>query len=501
MVAPMTLLLTIYIICALLLVVYGINCHILTILFHRRFPGRKAEDRAFLARFYGGEHPGGEEHHPRERLPYVTTQLPIYNEANVAERLIDAVAAMDYPRERHEIQVLDDSTDRTRTVVARKVKALQAKGIRIHHITRLHRDGFKAGALKDGLSIATGEYLAIFDADFVPPREFLLHSVPFFLNDDRLGFVQARWGHLNPDESLVSRFQSIGIDGHFMVEQWARNTNGLFMNFNGTAGIFRKEAVLDAGNWQADTLTEDMDLSYRIQMSGWRCKYLIDLVAPAEIPTDLNAFKSQQFRWAKGSTQTAMKLLPRVFASGAGFFVKIQAFMHMTHYAIHPLMLSLAILAPLLLLDDRRYLPGAAFVVFGCLLAISCTGPSRLYLAAEAALGRSRIKTLIFLPFMVCFGCGLAVNNTRAVIEGLLGIDSPFIRTPKQGFGGAIAYRPRKTIFYVLEIAVGGWCFIGTWLYVSAAHYLIGHFMLIYALGFIYVGVVSWRHNRRYGSA
>lgn len=492
----MTAIFAIYMVCALLLVVYGLNCHVLTVLFHRRFPGRSNEDQRVLEAFYRGPVPKAVPSSVAERLPCVTTQLPVFNEANVVERLIDAVAAMDYPADRHEIQVLDDSTDHTREIVAGKVKALQDRGVKIYHVTRSDREGFKAGALKHGLSLASGELLAIFDADFVPPRDFLLRSVPFFSMDTGLGFVQARWGHLNPKESLIARFQAIGIDGHFMVEQWARNTNGLFMNFNGTAGIFRKRAVLDAGNWEADTLTEDMDLSYRIQLAGWRCRYLIDLVAPAEIPTDLNAFKGQQFRWAKGSTQTALKLMPRVFRSEAGLFTKIQAFMHMTHYGIHPLMLTLAALAPILLVQERGYLPGALFAGFGILLVMSCTGPSRLYLAAERALGRSTLKTLLFLPFMVCFGCGLAVNNTRAVFEGLMGIESVFIRTPKRGFKGGIPYRPRKTAVFVLEIAIGLWCLLGMWLYFAASHYLIGHFMLIYAVGFIFVGTVSWRHSR-----
>ncbi|MDJ0802302.1 MAG: glycosyltransferase [Desulfobacterales bacterium] len=497
----MTIAVAIYFSCAILLVLYGLNCHLLIQLFKRRYPGRLEEDRRLLEAFYrqGQGAAGRVVHEPR--LPRVTTQLPIYNEMNVAERLIDAVAAMNYPAGRHEIQVLDDSTDETRRIVARKVAQLKGRGVDIHHITRRHREGFKAGALKNGLALSRGEFLAIFDADFVPPRDFLLKAMPFFHFKPDLGFVQARWGHLNAGDSLVTRFQAIGIDGHFMVEQWARNTNRLFMNFNGTAGIFRKAAVTAAGNWQGDTLTEDMDLSYRIQLAGWQCRYLIDLVAPAEIPSDLNAFKSQQFRWAKGSTQTAIKLMPRVLRSRADAFAKFQAFMHMSHYVIHPLMLTLAVLAPVLLLHPTAFFPGAFFFLFGALLLLSCTGPSRMYLVAEKAVGIGTWRTLLLMPAMICFGCGLAVNNTRAVLEAVLGIPSAFVRTPKSGTRRRKHYRIGHRGTIGLELALGLWCLAGMALYFHSRHYLVGHFLLMYALGFLFIGGLSWIHRRRAGRA
>ena len=487
----------IYFSCALLLVLYGINCHVLIHLFQRRYPGRRSEDRRLVQQFYRNEGGLAGDPHLNPCLPKVTTQLPIYNEMNVAERLIDAVAAMAYPAGRHEIQVLDDSTDATCGIVARKVAQLKNRGCDIRHITRADRRGFKAGALKNGLMLARGEYLAVFDADFVPPKDFLLRAMPFFHQQPKLGFVQARWGHLNEAESLVTRFQAIGINGHFMVEQWARNANRLFMNFNGTAGVFRKTAIIAAGNWQGDTLTEDMDLSYRIQLAGWQCRYLIDLVTPAEIPRDLNAFKSQQFRWAKGSTQTAIKLMPHILRSRADAFAKFQAFMHMSHYLIHPLMLTLALLAPVLLLRQAAFFPGVFFFIFGALLLVSCTGPSRMYMVAERAIGRNPWRTLLLMPAMICFGCGLAVNNTRAVLEAVLGIQSTFIRTPKIGSVRRKHYRVGQKGMIGLELAAGLWCLVGMFLYFKSHHYLIGHFMLIYGLGFLFIGGLSWHHRRK----
>lgn len=496
----MTAIVVTYFICALLLTVYGINAHILNQLFKRRYPQRMQSDRDFLAAFYGSTPPFDHASNAAAKLPYVTTQLPIYNELNVAERLIDAVAAFDYPEGRHEIQVLDDSTDEARDMVAAKVRRLQQQGIDIHHISRSDRKGFKAGALRNGLACARGDFVAIFDADFVPPADFLLQSIPFFMDNPLLGLVQARWGHLNENESWITRLQAIGINGHFMIEQGARSTNRLFMNFNGTAGVLRKQAIIESGNWQGDTLTEDMDISYRLQLRGWQCHYLFDLVAPAEIPNDLNGFKSQQFRWAKGSIQTAIKLMPCILQSSAGIFIKFQAFMHMTHFFIHPLMLFLALLAPFLLLMKTDFLSEIGLVCFGSLLILSCTGPSRMYLVAESALGRRKLRTLFMLPLMVCFGCGLAINNSRAVLEALIGKSSSFVRTPKCGSTNHKAYRIEKSPLIALELIVGLWCLFGMGLYFISEHYLIGHFMLIYAVGFLYIGLISLWHAQRNAS-
>ena len=484
-----TLILIIYCIAAGLLALYGINCHVMIYLFKRRRAQRLAEDRRLLKNFY-------QEHHS-EDLPVVTSQIPIYNELNVAERVIEAVAAFDYPLEKHEIQVLDDSTDETSDIIARKVKELQNKGIRIEHIRRSDRKGFKAGALKNGLEKASGEFLSIFDADFVPPSNFLRDSIPFFLLQPDLGLIQGRWGHLNHHESLVTTFQAIGIDGHFTVEQSARNWNDLFMNFNGTGGIFRKKAVLDVGNWKADTLTEDLDLSYRLQLGGWKSRYLIDLVTPAEIPANIHAFKSQQFRWAKGSMQTALKLLPMVWKTQHTLFKKFEATLHLTHYMVHPLMTYLAVIAPSLLINQRLHFPLLVMLPLGGVLLISFIGPSRRYWTAQTYLNGTWSRRIWLLPFLLCFGCGMAINNTKAVFEAILNKKSEFIRTPKQGSLEKKRYKPAINFSFLLELLAGGWCLFGMLFYLTSRQYLVGYFMMVYAVGFLYIGGLSLMYQLR----
>jgi hypothetical protein len=373
------------------------------------------------------------------------------------------------------------------------VAELKSRGVWIDHLRRSRRTGYKAGALREGMARAKGRFLAVFDADFVPPPDFLLQAVPFFLRDPGLGLVQGRWTHLNASSNFITRLQSVGINGHFAVEQSARSWNNLFMNFNGTAGIFRKSALIDAGNWQDDTLTEDLDVSYRMQMAGWRCRYLFDLEVPAEIPENLAAFKNQQFRWAKGSIQTAIKLLPRILRFPCTRFKKIQAVLHVTHYAVNPLILYLSIMALPLLAFGRWQVHPLVFSAAGALLLIGCSGPSRLYWTAETALeGGRRSRRLWLLPVLICFGCGMAVNNTKAVFEALAGRRSEFVRTPKSGTAERKRYRASNALpLYLLEILLGAWCAAGLYFYATAGQYLIGPFLFAYASGFGYAGVRS----------
>ncbi|HEV8376068.1 MAG TPA: cellulose synthase family protein, partial [Candidatus Polarisedimenticolia bacterium] len=320
------ILLSTYFACMTLLAVYGLHRFYLVVLYLRHC-GR------------GSPIPP----EPAEPLPLLTVQLPIYNEIYVAGRAIDAACALDYPRDRLEIQILDDSTDETRDVCSKKSEEYRARGYRIRHLVRAKRSGFKAGALAEGLKVATGEFVAIFDADFVPPPDFARRILPYFA-DRSVGMVQARWGHLNRDQSALTRIQSIFLDGHFLIEQAARNRSGRFFNFNGTAGIWRKECIETSGGWQHDTLTEDLDLSYRAQMAGWRFLFLPDVVAPAELPAEMNAFKSQQYRWAKGSIQTGIKLLPGILRSGLPTRIKAEAFFHLTSNVAYLLMVTVSLL-------------------------------------------------------------------------------------------------------------------------------------------------------------
>lgn len=482
------LILSIYFSSALALLLYGLNSYIMIFLFKKNANRQKIVRQEVLHDF--------SKTNDMENLPFVTTQIPVFNEYNVAQRVIQAASMIKYPKDRHEIQVLDDSTDETVILIDETIKMLKAQGHDIRVIRRNNRTGFKAGALSHGLSLAKGEYISIFDADFIPPEYYLYQTIPFFLKDNSVGLVQARWGHINRDYSLLTKAQSIGIDGHFMVEQSARNWGGLFMNFNGTAGIFRKKAILDVGGWNWDTLTEDLDLSYRIQFAGWKTVYNPDLVVPAEIPEDMSAFKSQQFRWAKGSIQTAKKLFWDIIKSQSSFFRKVQAFFHLTHYMVHLLMVILAILAlPSMYLLDKG--PGPMlFTILAVVFFLAVSAPSALYITSQKAVYNDWIKQVIHLPFLVIIGTGIAVSNSRAVLEAILGIESPFIRTPKKGDMGKKSYAVKHLWSISFEIVLGIYCMISLFFYLSSGKYLIGPFLFIYASGFLCSGFISIAHNR-----
>ncbi len=411
-----------------------------------------------------------------DEWPMVTVQLPIFNEKYVAERLIEAVCDLDYPRDRLEIQVLDDSTDDTVDLVANLVERKRGLGHEIHHVHRRDRSGFKAGALAAGLEQARGELVAVFDADFVPCPEFLRRSVPHFA-DERVGMVQARWGHINRDYSLLTRAQAILLDGHFVVEHAARHRGGCFFNFNGTAGLWRRQAIETAGGWTHDTLTEDLDLSYRAQLEGWRFLYLPDLVVPAELPAEINAFKSQQNRWAKGSVQTARKLLGTVLRAPIPWRAKVEAFVHLTANSTYLLMVFLSVLVfpamvlrrgeemwKLLAIDLPLF--GAATVSVMLFYAVSQR------FAASPDQGRPQehwSRRLWQLPAVMGLGIGLAINNARAVISGLANDGGVFHRTPKyriegqrDGWAGKHYRLPHDVTFY-LEMAFAFYflvCFI-----------------------------------------
>ena len=372
---------------------------------------------------------------PLDPVPVVTIQLPLYNEMYVADRLIDAVCRMDYPRDRLEIQVLDDSTDETQSIAELAVRRFAAHGIDIKYLHRADRSGYKAGALEAGLRTARGEFVAIFDADFIPPANFLTRLMPHFA-EPKVGMVQARWGHINQDYSLLTKIQAILLDGHFVLEHGGRHRSGRFFNFNGTAGVWRRVAIDDAGGWQHDTLTEDLDLSYRAQLSGWRFVFLADVIAPAEVPVEMNGFKSQQHRWAKGSIQTCRKLLPRILRADLPLGVKAEAFFHLTANFNYPLMVVLSILMfPSMVI---RYNMGwyEMLLIDVPLFFAATFSVCNFYMVCQREIHRDWLTRVKYLPFLMSIGIGLSINNTRAVFEALFNRQSEFTRTPKYRIEG-----------------------------------------------------------------
>jgi glycosyltransferase involved in cell wall biosynthesis len=429
--------------------------------------------------------------------PIVTVQLPIFNERYVAARLIDAVVALDWPRDRLEIQVLDDSTDDTADICAERVCALRAAGFDIDHLRRARRDGFKAGALAEGLRRARGSLLLILDADFLPPPDLLQRTLGHFA-DPNIGMVQVRWEHINRDYSPLTRVQALLLDGHFVVEQSVRARTGKLFNFNGTAGVWRREAIEQAGGWQHDTLTEDLDLSYRALLRGWRFEYLLGVAAPAELPVDMNAFKSQQFRWAKGSVQVARKLLGRLFASDLPRPVKIEAFFHLTQNVPYLITLVLALLAvPALALRDRHGLSESLAVDLPLLVLTTGTIVAYCVTSQRALRAESPWRVGLRVPMLIAVTAGICVNQARAVIEGLCGLESDFVRTPKHGIvarGQAwrrARYRGARSLVPLAELALAGYFAFAVVCAIAAGRPLALPILGLFFAGFAYVGVRS----------
>ncbi len=460
------------------LAIYGFHRYQLLRLFHRHHRDEIALPRPFVD------------------LPLITVQLPLYNELHVTERLLEAVARLDYPRDRLQVQVLDDSTDETCAHAQQITERLAATGLDIKYLHRTHRTGFKAGALAAGLECATGEFVLVLDADFVPPTD-LLHRVIHHFTDPAVGMVQTRWGHLNRDHSLLTRIQSIFLDGHFVVEHTARSRSGRFFNFNGTAGIWRKVAIADAGGWQHDTLTEDLDLSYRAQLAGWRFLFLPDVEVPGEIPVEINGFKSQQHRWTKGAVQVAKKVLPRIWRSDLALKIKVEATFHLTANVCYILMLLMALLT-LPVLSIRTHLGWERLLIIDLpLFSFATMAISGFYIASQRELYPDWKRQIKLLPMLMAVGMSLCINNTRAVLEGLVGHESPFLRTPKYGVTNAVrgplkrVYSSRRTLLALGELGMASYFAFALYHAWHTGLYMGLPFLLLFHVGFLYTGSLS----------
>jgi cellulose synthase/poly-beta-1,6-N-acetylglucosamine synthase-like glycosyltransferase len=430
-------------------------------------------------------------------LPRVTVQLPIYNEMYVVNRLIGAVCALDYPRDLLEIQVLDDSTDETTDIAHACVDRWREQGVDVSYVHRTNRRGFKAGALENGLALAKGEFVAVFDADFVPDADFLRRTIHFF-TDPKVGMVQVRWEHLNRGYSALTQAQGILLDAHFVIEHSARNRSGAFFNFNGTAGVWRREAIQSAGGWQHDTLTEDLDLSYRAQLRGWDFVFLPQVTAPAEIPVEMNAFKSQQHRWAKGSIQTALKLLPTIWRRpDLPWHVKREAFFHLTANFAYLLMIPLAVLMPVSVMVRVGHGWYEVMLLDIPFFAAATASVCSFYFASQREIGMTLWQRLKYMPFIMALGIGLSVNNARAVVEALLGHQSGFTRTPKFGVerpGDAVPrkrYRAAATFQPLVELGLAAYMTYGILFVIDTGVYYSLPFLFLFQAGFAYVGLMS----------
>jgi len=422
--------------------------------------------------------------------PQVTIQLPVYNEKYVVRRLIESVTMLEYPKDKMEIQILDDSDDETSEIISKIVLYKSAQGFDIKHIRREKREGFKAGALQYGLERAKGEFIAIFDADFVPPHDFLLKLLPEF-GDPYVGVVQARWGHLNQDESLLTKSQAISLDNHFINEQGLRSCAGFFINFNGTCGIWRKSAIIDGGGWSGDTLAEDLDLSYRIQLKGWRIKYREDVVVPGELPDDVDSFRIQQNRWAKGTFQVGMKLLKKVLKSDLKLMTKYEAIVHLTCHINFVAMFLMGLLSfPIIFFKVERVV-SEGYYNFISLFTIGAFGYPLLFLISQKSIYSDYKRRIIYILGTIGYSMGLSISNTKALLEAVLNKNIIFVRTPKSG-GTRHKYSSKgNSLIPLLEIAFGLYIFF-TFLYaVANEQYAISPFLFIYGFGFLNLGFSS----------
>jgi len=474
-----------YFIVLILLASYGAHRYVLVYLYYKNKKNHTTEPQA---RF--------------DDLPRVTVQLPIFNEQYVVDRLLDSICKLDYPREKLDIQLLDDSTDETVEVARGLVERYAAMGYPVTYHHRTNREGFKAGALAEGLKSAKGEFVAIFDADFVPPEDFLMKVIHHFTNP-KVGMVQTRWTHINRNYSFLTEVEAIMLDGHFVLEHSGRARSDVFFNFNGTAGMWRRQAIEEAGGWQHDTLTEDTDLSYRAQLKGWKFVYLQDVECPAELPVEMTAFKTQQARWAKGLIQTSKKILPQVLKSDVPRHVKLEAWFHLTANLSYPLMIVLSVLLlPAMII--RFYQGWFQMLYIDLPLFMASTfSISSFYLVSQKELfPRTWPRAFLYLPFLMALGIGLTITNTRAVLEALVGKQTAFARTPKYRVEskkdkvGAKKYRKRLGWVPWVELMIGTYFASTVYYAIANENYITVPFLLLFVVGYWYTGVMSLLQGR-----
>lgn len=440
--------------------------------------------------------------------PFVTVQLPIYNELYVVERLIDSIAQFEYPRDRFEIQILDDSTDETTTIITQKVKEYQEKGFLIYQHRRSDRSGYKAGALKEGMALAKGDFIAIFDADFLPKKEFLAETIPYF-SDSSIGVVQSKWEHLNKNYSWLTKMQAFGLDAHFSIEQSGRNSGGHFINFNGTAGVWRKQCIIDAGGWESDTLTEDLDLSYRAQLKGWNFKYLEELGSPAELPAAMNVLKTQQFRWTKGAAECTRKNLLRVLKNKKiPLNTKLHALFHLMNSSIFICIILIAILSLPMLIIKNNFVEYKALFQYGSIFVLSLIFLGVFYFVSLSNSYSNKKKAVVhffvLFPFFLSVSMGLSLHNAIAVIEGYMGKKTPFIRTPKFNIvKNKDIWKGNKylvsgvSLLTLFEIIFAIYFFIGILYAFYSSDYGLLPFHIMLCFGFVYVSYYSLIHSKK----